>query len=91
MSRSNAAFSFRVAESVKTEAFNIIEKYGFTPSQVMNLFLTEIAATKTIPVNLSYLKPNATTLRSMQDAERGELEFLKLSENESVGEALSKL
>lgn len=85
----NASFSFRVPSAVKNEAFGIIEKYGFTPSQVMNLFLTEIANTKTIPVDLSYLKPNAVTLRSMADAERGDIEIIEPSE-ESIAEALLK-
>ena len=39
----NASFSFRLSENLKQEAFNVIENYGFTPSQVFNLFLTEIA------------------------------------------------
>lgn len=86
-----ATFSFRLAEELKTEAFEIIKQYGFTPSQVFNLFLTEIATTKTIPVNLSYLNPNVTTLRVMREAENGELETIEFSENENLAEALSKL
>ena len=66
----NASFSFRLSENLKQEAFNVIENYGFTPSQVFNLFLTEIA------VNLSYLKPNAETLRAMQEAENGDVDII---------------
>ena len=58
----NSSFSFRLSENLKQEAFNVIENYGFTPSQVFNLFLTEIANTKTIPVNLSYLNRNNNQL-----------------------------
>ena len=36
----NASFSFRLSENLKQEAFNVIENYGFTPSQLFNLFLT---------------------------------------------------
>ena len=72
----NASFSFRLSENLKQEAFNVIENYGFTPSQVFNLFLTEIANTKKIPVNLSYLKPNAETLRAMQEAENGDVDII---------------
>ena len=50
--------------------------FRLTPSQVFNLFLTEIANTKTIPVNLSYLKPNAETLRAMQEAENGDVDII---------------
>ena len=88
-SLNNASFSFRVAENLKSEAFEVINNYGFTPSQVFNLFLTEIAKTKTIPVNLSYLKPNATTLRAMQDAENGDLELVQMAD-EKLTEALLK-
>lgn len=84
----NASFSFRLTESLKKEAFEVIEQYGFTPSQVFNLFLTEIAKTKTVPLDLSYLKPNAVTLRAMEEAESGELEIIHLSENESIVQAL---
>lgn len=86
----NASFSFRLAESLKREAFEVIEQYGFTPSQVFNLFLTEIAKTKTVPLDLSYLKPNAVTLRAMKEAEEGELEVIHLSENESIVQSLLK-
>lgn len=80
MARSNAAFSFRVAEGVKTEAFRVIEQYGFTPSQVLTLFLTEIANTRTIPVNLSYLKPNKETLEAMNESRSGRAERYSVSD-----------
>ncbi|AWX13546.1 type II toxin-antitoxin system antitoxin, RelB/DinJ family [Mergibacter septicus] len=81
MSRSNAAFSFRVAESVKIKAFQVIEEYGLTPSQVLNLFLTEIANTKTIPVNLSYLKPNKATLEAIHEVRSGKAERYNTNTN----------
>ncbi|MGR3808256.1 type II toxin-antitoxin system RelB/DinJ family antitoxin [Pasteurella testudinis] len=90
-STNNASFSFRVAETLKMEAFGVISEYGFTPSQVFNLFLTEIAKTKTVPVNLSYLKPNSATLRAMKEAENGELETIDPSKNNSINEALLKI
>lgn len=70
---SNGSFSFRVAEGIKKEAFDVIRQYGFTPSQVFNLFLTEIANTKTVPLNLSYLKPNKDTLQAMDEVENNEV------------------
>lgn len=76
----NASFSFRVAEQLKADAFQVIAQYGFTPSQVFNLFLTEIANTKTIPVNLSYLKPNAETLEAINEARSGKAERYNLDE-----------
>ncbi|WP_159991093.1 type II toxin-antitoxin system RelB/DinJ family antitoxin [Pelistega ratti] len=86
----SASFSFRLAPSVKAEAFSVIEHYGLTPSQVLNVFLTQIANTKRIPVDLSYLEPNVTTLRSMQDAEEGNVEMIEPSDM-SIAEALLKV
>lgn len=87
----NASFSFRVAEGLKSEAFGVIEQYGFTPSQVFNLFLTEIAKTKTVPVNLSYLEPNEVTLRSMAEIESGESEIIPVSEDTDILKTLLAL
>lgn len=86
----NASFSFRLTESLKTEAFGIIEQYGFTPSQVFNLFLTEIAKTKTVPVNLDYLQPNAKTLRAMAEVEGGEVEIIPVSADTDIVQLLSQ-
>ena len=86
----NASFSFRLSESLKTEAFGIIEQYGFTPSQVFNLFLTEIAKTKTIPINLDYLQPNAKTLRAMAEVEKGEVEVIPVSQDTDIVQVLSQ-
>lgn len=87
----NASFSFRLTESLKTEAFGIIEQYGFTPSQVFNLFLTEIAKTKTIPINLDYLQPNAKTLRAIAEVENGEVEIISVSNEVEMIQLLSQL
>lgn len=86
----NASFSFRLTESLKTEAFGIIEQYGFTPSQVFNLFLTEVAKTKTIPINLDYLQPNAKTLRAMAEVESGEIEIIPVSADTNITQLLSQ-
>ncbi|MBF0784661.1 type II toxin-antitoxin system RelB/DinJ family antitoxin [Muribacter muris] len=86
----NASFSFRLTESLKTEAFGIIEQYGFTPSQVFNLFLTEIAKTKTVPVNLDYLQPNEKTLRAMAEVESDEVEIIPVSADTDIVQLLSQ-
>lgn len=80
----NASFSFRMTEGLKREAFSVIEQYGFTPSQVLNLFLTEIAKTKTVPLNLSYLEPNETTLRAMAEIESGTDEIIPLPKGKEI-------
>lgn len=71
MAVTNAAVSFRTVEQIKTEAFEVISQYGLTPSQVFNMFLTQIAKTKSIPVDLSYLSPNAQTLSALDELESG--------------------
>lgn len=78
----NASFSFRVSEGLKTEAFKVINEYGLTPSQVFNLFLTEIANTKTIPVNLSYLKPNKETLEAMNEVKNGQADRYSIANSD---------
>ncbi len=57
----NASFSFRLSDSLKAQSFEVIEKYGLTPSQAINLFLTQVARTHTVPVDLSYLQNNEPT------------------------------
>ncbi len=52
----NASFSFRLSDSLKAQSFEVIEKYGLTPSQAINMFLTQVARTHTVPVDLSYLQ-----------------------------------
>lgn len=74
MSQSNASFSFRLSDGLKQQSFDIIEQYGLTPSQAINLFLTQIVATKTIPVSLDYLQANETTLQAIQEIESGNVE-----------------
>ncbi|GJI56928.1 hypothetical protein HEMROJRC1_20400 [Rodentibacter sp. JRC1] len=88
----NSSFSFRLAGNLKQKAFSVIEQYGFTPSQALNLFLTEIANKKTIPLDLSYLKPNATTLAAMEEAENGELEIISPhNSDKNIVEVLNNL
>lgn len=69
----NDAFSFRTNSAVKNTAFDVIKGYGMTPSQVFNMFLTEIANTKTIPLSLNY-QPNLETQQAMQEAKSGKNE-----------------
>lgn len=76
----NRTFSFRVSDSLREEAFDVIKAYGFTPTQVLNLFLTEIANTRTIPVDLSYLSPSKDTLEAICEVRSGKAERHRLSD-----------
>lgn len=70
MGNVNSAFSFRTNTEIKNSAFEVIKSYGMTPSQVFNMFLTEIANTKTIPLSLNY-QPNLETQLAMREARAG--------------------
>lgn len=71
MAVTNALVSFRTREHIKSEAYQVIEQYGLTPSQVFNLFLNQIAKTRTIPIDLSYLRPNEETRHAIEELESG--------------------
>ncbi|NBI13793.1 type II toxin-antitoxin system RelB/DinJ family antitoxin [[Haemophilus] felis] len=68
----NSAVNFRTQESIKAQAFEVIKSYGLTPAQVLNMFLTQIAKTNTIPLSLDY-QPNAKTVKAMEDSLDGKL------------------
>ncbi len=91
MAVANAAINFRTMGNLKAEAFAVIENYGFTPSQVFNLFLTEIAKTKTIPLNLSYLNPNAETLQAMAEVRHGEVECFEVNLDKNIATQINQL
>lgn len=90
MAITDTAVNFRTLSSVKTEAFQVIEQYGLTPSQVFNMFLTQIANTKTIPVDLNYLRPNAETLSAMAELENGQAESFWL-ENQNAEQITQRI
>lgn len=91
MAMNNAAFSFRLSGTLKNEAFKVIEQYGFTPSQLFNLFLTEIANTKTIPLNLSYLKPNADTVEAINEIKTGVAERYRIEAETNIEQLMQDI
>lgn len=80
----SGAYSFRVPEDIKNQAFEVIKNYGLTPTQAINMFLREIALTHTIPLRLDY-QPKPETIAAMQAANRGEVEMLAV---DTVDEAI---
>ncbi|EHK89876.1 type II toxin-antitoxin system RelB/DinJ family antitoxin [Aggregatibacter actinomycetemcomitans] len=68
----DSAVNFRTQADIKEQAFNVIKSYGLTPAQVLNMFLTQIAKTNTIPLSLDY-QPNEVTRRAMEDSLSGEV------------------
>ena len=68
----DSAVNFRTQADIKEQAFNVIKNYGLTPTQVLNMFLTQIAKTNTIPLSLDY-QPNLATHRAMSDSLNGKM------------------
>lgn len=91
MTNNNAVVNFRLPQHLKTEAFEVIAQYGLTPSQVFNMFLTEIATTKAIPLSLNYLQPNAKTLAAMNEIESGTAERFSLDDKTDLATLLQQI
>ncbi|AAC22377.1 TPA: type II toxin-antitoxin system RelB/DinJ family antitoxin [Haemophilus influenzae] len=93
MALTNSSISFRTVEKTKLEAYQVIEQYGLTPSQVFNMFLAQIAKTRSIPVDLNYLRPNKETLAAIDELDSGNAEsfFIEASENYSAEEFTKRI
>ncbi|MFP4731361.1 type II toxin-antitoxin system RelB/DinJ family antitoxin [Pasteurella multocida] len=76
-------YTFRVDNVLKDSAFNVIKTYGLTPAQAINMFLNEIANTKSIPLSLDYI-PTAGTIRAIEEVESGKAERIKLSTDDDL-------
>ncbi|WP_257797708.1 type II toxin-antitoxin system RelB/DinJ family antitoxin [Aggregatibacter actinomycetemcomitans] len=66
----DSAVNFRTQADIKEQAFNVIKSYGLTPAQVLNMFLTQIAKTNTIPLSLDY-PPNTKTANAINELMSG--------------------
>ncbi|GAB1661548.1 type II toxin-antitoxin system RelB/DinJ family antitoxin [Mannheimia haemolytica] len=93
MAITDASISFRTVERTKAEAYQVIEQYGLTPSQVFNMFLNQIAKTRSIPVDLNYLRPNKDTLSAMDELDNGSAAsfFIEAGENYSTEEFTKRI
>ena len=93
MALTNSSISFRTVEKTKLEAYQVIEQYGLTPSQVFNMFLAQIAKTRSIPVDLNYLRPNKETLAAIDELDSGNAQscFIEASENYSAEEFTKRI
>ena len=93
MALTNSSISFRTVEQTKSEAYQVIEQYGLTPSQVFNMFLAQIAKTRSIPIDLNYLRPNKETLAAIDELDSGNAEsfFFFFSENYSAEEFTKRI
>lgn len=68
---SNALIQTRINGTVKEEAAAVLATMGLTVSDAVRLMLMRVAHDKALP--FEPLKPNADTVKAMQEARRGKL------------------
>jgi DNA-damage-inducible protein J len=68
---SNALIQTRINGAVKEEAAAVLATMGLTVSDAVRLMLMRVAHDKALP--FEPLKPNADTVKAMQEARRGKL------------------
>lgn len=54
-------FNMRLDTELRDRAFPVIERFGLSPAQAFKLFLTQAAATNTLPLSFDYPDPNGFT------------------------------
>ena len=60
----------RVDEKVKADATKTLSAMGMSVSDAVRMLLVRVAAEKALPFEVKV--PNATTVKAMQEADRGE-------------------
>jgi DNA-damage-inducible protein J len=63
-------FHIRVGEKVKADATRTLAAMGISVSDAVRMLLVRVAAEKALPFEVKV--PNATTVKAMQEADRGE-------------------
>jgi len=66
-----AKIQARVPDDIQNVANIVIQSTGLTVSDVVRMFMTRIASDKALPPDL--FRPNAQTLRAIEEAEAGRL------------------
>ena len=59
----------RVEPALKTEAENVLEQLGMSPTTAISMFYEQIALRRALPFDVAL--PNETTRAAMADAEAG--------------------
>lgn len=70
-----ANINIRVDDTLKAQSFAVIKDFGLTPSQAVQLFLTQIAKTGKIPLSFDYIdyEKNPTTMQAINDFRAGKM------------------
>jgi DNA-damage-inducible protein J len=69
MSRSST-YQIRIDADLKKQSFELFNRLGMTPAQVIKAFLTEAVNTQSIPLKMEY-RPNAKTIQAIKEVEQG--------------------
>lgn len=68
-------FNVRMSEDLKTQATQVFESYGLSPTQAIKLFFNQVVATRKVPLSFDFYpendQPNATTIRAMRELDNG--------------------
>jgi DNA-damage-inducible protein J len=78
----NAVVRARIDEHIKEEATVVLAAMGLSVSDAFRLMLTRIAREKALPFDP--LVPNSETIKAMQEARRGNVETVTLSDLQAV-------
>ncbi|MBS9781406.1 MAG: type II toxin-antitoxin system RelB/DinJ family antitoxin [Gammaproteobacteria bacterium] len=73
-------FNIRLDQSLREQAFPVLERYGLTPAQAFKLFLNQVAKTQKVPLSFDWgegdyhLSPKGEAMlrQSIQELENGE-------------------
>ena len=83
-----STINIRVNEQVKSDAKKLFAKLGLDLSTAINMFLIQSVREQGIPLDLHLHVPNETTLKSIEDTEKG----INLSETfESIDDLMEDL
>ncbi|MGX2973768.1 type II toxin-antitoxin system RelB/DinJ family antitoxin [Ursidibacter arcticus] len=83
------SYTFRLDAELKQQAFSVFESYGLNPAQAIKMFLQQVVATNSIPVQLNY-QPNKKTIRAMQEVLNGEIETYQVNSTEEMLELMKQ-
>ncbi|MGX2970303.1 type II toxin-antitoxin system RelB/DinJ family antitoxin [Ursidibacter arcticus] len=83
------SYTFRLDAELKQQAFSVFESYGLNPAQAIKMFLQQVVATNSIPVQLNY-QPNKKTIQAMQEALNGEIETYQINSTEEMLELMKQ-
>lgn len=86
-----STFNVRLDNELRTQATQVFESYGLSPTQAIKLFFNQVVATKTIPLNFEYKKddylPNLATQQSLLEV-RQEYQTGNLQRYRTADEAM---